>query len=596
MLFLLVFGINIILFYLYRSLKRGFALLPTKRTTIFGSLFLLLSLLAVPIIHAQQTPNTSVQYNTQNPQVQSHAPLVQSLFTDLLATGICQLSGIDVIAIQAAQQGLPSQQTCNTEAGISNKVGLGVQPGGAIGTMGNLISMTFNSPAHTIHYTDYLAENFGITKSFAQETPENQPVNVTGFSTLRRLLPIWVYFRDLAYLAFVLIFVIVGMAIMLRVKIDPRTVMTIQNQLPKFVIAIVLITISYAIAGFAVDIMWVLTYLSIAIFADMMYAAGATTFTAGDATFNLINTPFTFFNSVFSGEFATMKYFGIVEFARQASESVSILFRTISGSDSLQHVLNNPFTDAAPGEENAGCGLNPVCYIGHAIGGTLGIIAKTIFYIVSWVIGLLGFFVVLVIMLLTLFRIWLTLLRSYVYIILDVIFAPLIILIGLLPNSGTNFNSWLRHLAANLLVFPATIAGFLLARVLLQVFASQSLAGFFVNPEADLFVPPLISGPMTTEAIGPLVAFMVILTIPTLQNQLRDAFKSKPNQYAAPAIFGGVGAGVNTLSGGIRSGANARYASKAPRMSKVDEHGNVKYEHGGAPAAIKSIFGIGGGH
>ena len=50
---------------------------------------------------------------------------------------------------------------------------------------------------------------------------------------------------------------------MLRIKIDPRTVMTIQNQIPRVIICIILITFSYAFAGAMIDVMWAVTYMGV---------------------------------------------------------------------------------------------------------------------------------------------------------------------------------------------------------------------------------------------------------------------------------------------------------------------------------------------
>src|SRR6185437_16773771 len=49
----------------------------------------------------------------------------------------------------------------------------------------------------------------------------------------------------------------------LRFRVDPRTVMTLQNQIPRVIIAILLITFSYAIAGALIDLMWTATYAGV---------------------------------------------------------------------------------------------------------------------------------------------------------------------------------------------------------------------------------------------------------------------------------------------------------------------------------------------
>jgi len=45
--------------------------------------------------------------------------------------------------------------------------------------------------------------------------------------------------------------------IMFRVRISPQTVITVQSALPKIIFTLILITFSYAIAGFLIDLMYV---------------------------------------------------------------------------------------------------------------------------------------------------------------------------------------------------------------------------------------------------------------------------------------------------------------------------------------------------
>src|SRR5581483_6429401 len=75
--------------------------------------------------------------------------------------------------------------------------------------------------------------------------------------SLSPLFPIWTYVRNLAYLCFVILFIFIGFMIMFRIKIKAQTVATIQNTIPRIIIAIILITFSYAIAGFLIDLMYV---------------------------------------------------------------------------------------------------------------------------------------------------------------------------------------------------------------------------------------------------------------------------------------------------------------------------------------------------
>jgi len=112
---------------------------------------------------------------------------------------------------------------------------------GMIGTISTLIAGIYAvPPASGIAYLADIGEKLDLIKpTYAQETG-------TGFGKLTVYLPIWRAFRNIAYVFFVLIFVFMGFAIMFRVKINPQTVITIQSALPKIVLALLLVTFSYA--------------------------------------------------------------------------------------------------------------------------------------------------------------------------------------------------------------------------------------------------------------------------------------------------------------------------------------------------------------
>lgn len=76
-----------------------------------------------------------------------------------------------------------------------------------------------------------------------------------GASDLAREL--WAISRNFAYALTVLVVIVFAFMIMFRVKISPQVVISVQSALPKVIGAVVLITFSYAIAGFAIDLMYV---------------------------------------------------------------------------------------------------------------------------------------------------------------------------------------------------------------------------------------------------------------------------------------------------------------------------------------------------
>jgi hypothetical protein len=64
-------------------------------------------------------------------------------------------------------------------------------------------------------------------------------------------------------MGFVLVFIIIGFMIMFRARISPQAVATVQDSIPRIVVALVLVTFSYAIAGFMIDLMFV--FLNVAL-------------------------------------------------------------------------------------------------------------------------------------------------------------------------------------------------------------------------------------------------------------------------------------------------------------------------------------------
>src|SRR3990167_2992796 len=228
--------------------------------SIFYSLFSIQSVSAQSI---NQTAQNSYTAPNTNPNVPNNLHTYsQNVLIEVMSAVSCQLAGVDPTS--------PSQKCLGVDNN-TGKIGYVENGGGAIGFMGNMITMLYTPPAHTGDYIKNLAQNFGITKhayaswsrGWGRIPPSSPQQNIagTGFQGLSPLLKIWETFRDFAYLVFVLVFIIVGIAIMLRVKIDPRTVMTIQNQIPKLIIGILLVTFSFAIAGFLIDVMWIAIYL-----------------------------------------------------------------------------------------------------------------------------------------------------------------------------------------------------------------------------------------------------------------------------------------------------------------------------------------------
>lgn len=109
-----------------------------------------------------------------------------------------------------------------------------------------------NSPVSGIAYVTDLVNKFSPVSSVkAQED------GGFGFTAAGAVKTLWAGVRNFSYGLLVLATIIMAFMIMFRVKLSPQVVITIQSAIPKLVIAMILITFSYAIAGFLIDIMYV---------------------------------------------------------------------------------------------------------------------------------------------------------------------------------------------------------------------------------------------------------------------------------------------------------------------------------------------------
>jgi hypothetical protein len=375
----------------------------------------------------------------------------------------------------------------------------------------------------TSDYTHYLADNFGIAKKTLAAPPN-------GFEGLKPVLGLWKASRDISYFLLIIAFVFIGLGVMLRVKIDPRTVMTIQNQIPRVIIAIILITFSYAIAAIMIDLMWATTYaLSNTITnvsnPEVKECDGSARPLTGSITNNILASPFAFVNRVFLVDDCDKTENGIFDLSKNvANNFVGLIEQVLMGlfgidpDSTCTGTWYNPSTWGDLGD----CFFNSVFGTG-----------------VRWLASIAWMLIIFITLVVTLFRIWFELLKAYAFILVEVIVAPFYIVFNLLPKRPLGFGRWIRGFFVNLIIFPVTVANLVLARVFMEIFS---------NSPRDVFVPPLIGNP-NVDSFGVIAALMFILICPTWINVLKKAMSVEPNKD--------ISAGLATFNTGRQFGKRA---------------------------------------
>lgn len=547
------------------------SVISVQRLVIIFFLLSIFYFLSSATVSAQsyndQSTNTYNQTNSYTtPNTTSDVPknlhfYTQNVMIEVMSSMICQLSGTDPTNPNQPCLGIDSK---------TGKIGFDQKnSGGVIGVMGKFIGDLYVLPIHTGDYMNYLASNFGVTKTYAATTPCDPTKNGIGFCGLSPFATVWSSFRDVVYLFFVIIFVLIGLAIMLRMKIDPRTVMTVENQIPKIITNIILVTLSFAIAGFLIDMMYVTIYTT----TNMISSAGG-----GDQSAKIVQSP-----DVFNVAGVIGDSWGGTGIVTPAAAMIGQSFQDTTGGTLVGDFINTAaafylgslvvnLPDIArykiPGKlkvlasklkflkitvseadkaKAAESWFSKLPQIGGVIGATIAVSGMALTALMAhWTFDFISNFIYFLIvslilylaMIWALFRLWMALFSAYISILFHVVLAPFMIFFGVIPGSSIGFGSWIRGMVSNLLAFPVAMIMFQLGGVFIHISGGED----------PIFTPPLIGNTNTVGSMGSLIGLAVIFMTPQVVKMMQELFKSEGFKYAS-AVGQAVGVGQSMVSG-----------------------------------------------
>jgi len=373
--------------------------------------------------------------------------------------------------------------------------------GGAIAATGSLIANLYAVPPAS--GVQYFA---GQMQKFNPVQPAYAQAGGIGFDALGPVQPIWTVFRNASYVGFVIVFVIMGFMIMFRAHISPQAVATVQDSIPRIVVALILVTFSYAIAGLMIDIMFL--FLNIVI--NLLSSAGL----------------------------------GLtIEKANQVVFDKSILGVIVAAWKDIVATVASTIANLLDGVISLGKLGDLLKFLG---GGIAGII-----------IGIAMLFIM--------FRVFLMLLMAYVMIIILTMAAPFFFLIQALPgNNGAK--EWFKQMAANIAVFPTVAIMLLFAGILGGIGALGGHAGGAIGESEKVLQFPLLAGGFSPKVIGNLIGIGFLLMMPEAANMVKKAIGAQgmggPGGVGA-AIGAGIGAGAAVVGAGGR-GAFGAAATRGP--------------------------------
>lgn len=376
----------------------------------------------------------------------------------------------------------------------------------------------------------------------------------SGFASIRSLIPVWSAFRDIAYVFLVVVLVAIGFMIMFRMKLNPQTVINVENSLPRIIITLILITFSFAIAGLLIDLMYITTAIVAYTFAKINNINTATTVTSflqarppmiiekimgGTNLWKGLWNVFTISDKMFRlmGTLPAYVIRGIVDIV-----GTTIIYAWLNKNTNLPKAGSYIVSKIE-------------AVVGTKITGLLGGLATRIgSFKLAIIIGTLTIPVIIgLIILLTVvfafFRILFMVISSYIKIIILIIFSPLFILANALPGRDA-FSSWLKDLTVELLTFPLLATILMVGYTVINTIIPTGRFGVFSPP--PLFQPPFMFG-VEPDVLSVLIGMAILFMTPDLIVTGKKLLvpKSMPLPGFSPGVFFG---GVSGLGAGVQAG------------------------------------------
>jgi hypothetical protein len=413
----------------------------------------------------------------------------------------------------------------------------------------SLMSLVFEErPLSGITYVKKSVQNFSLVPTVKAQTTG------FGFDALLPIQNMWRASRDMAFGLFVVAAIVFSFMIMFRVKISPQVVISVQSAIPKLIMALVLVTFSYAIAGFLIDLMYVVYGIIAVLGKD---------FAPGD------QSPSAIFQFLTKGQLLGIEghgpdlgVFGLF-FLYLILLPIAFLIALVISLGVIQTALYGAIAVAL----TAGSGGI----------GILILIALLIIIVIMTIWN--GFKVV-----------W-ALLKAFTNILLLTIFAPIQIVLGtLIPGFG--FGQWLKSYISNLAVFVTTSVLFMFAYIFLwKAVSAPFYNGWFDGILKFVFGagaveriggvpgwPPLMGG--AEGMIGLLfcgVSFMLFSLIPKATEVIQGLISGRPFAYGS-AIGEAVGPEfARKFAGGAAFKAGLTRAETAVEEGKIPDRGYWRY-------------------
>lgn len=314
------------------------------------------------------------------------------------------------------------------------------------------LKMIFDSDPNSVE--DALMEKLDTVDTATETEIEEswQPVygkesrNGYDFLVFFNIDQMWNNTRNIAYVLYVALLIVIGFMIMFRNKIGGQVMVNVANSIPNIIIGLILVTFSFAIAGLVLDLGKVLINVSATFFQDdkdfsVQHIGGIAEMTdnalrATNEDANIVAQVARMFKG---GEKFTGWVQKIFNLGNGLSGEIIKISVLATGSAIIQAILDVDLT-------SAGAGLGLLAELPLDV--TLASVGK-----IPVLLFLIREVLVLLVCIYASFKVFITMLMTYIKIFITVVLSPFQILIGSFPGNFHMTINWLKSLFAHMLVF-----------------------------------------------------------------------------------------------------------------------------------------------
>ncbi len=412
----------------------------------------------------------------------------------------------------------------------------GQTTGGLLGIATGLIATIYSNPP--IHAQQYIAD---ISSSFGIVPKAEAQVGGAGGQVILTVYPLWLVSRNFAYVLMTVIFIVVGVMVMFRQRINPQTVITLQAALPGLVVGLILITLSYFFAAILVDIGFAAVYI-VGFYFMQTQPVGTPNNIQTLVQSNVLSVFSFFVNAVHNVDF---------------QPAIEAVLQSIRGSaestlDWLVRFIACEYSEAI-GSVASGI---PIVGPFAQVAGCLGF-AETAVVNKGYFMSLIAWLALFFILLYTMIQVIRKLLMNYITILFLTLTAPFHFLIASLPGQQGVATTWARNMLCNVLAFPGVFAVFYFSAFILSTGNTDIQLAFSIvsGPQPISQTLPLFSG-LDSELIRYMIGFGALLVTPGIPDIICDAIGKvgRSSQIIAGQVEGNIKAGQGQAKQGIGFG------------------------------------------